>query len=582
MGRFNFKKFSLNHVKLRDKLLLMYMLSVFIPIVLTNVIFYQVTTSNIKNQKTRDADIAIEQLQRELRAVIDEAAGISYLYYIDPILNDNLDRTFTSEFEYVEAYNTQLRAVFNKSENAYKTIRGTMIYTDNPTIMASGPFQPLTPLVKDTEWYKMFSRKTASHPVLIQSGGLFSMMQRLEFKKAGVYTSFIRIELNMDTIRQLFENTSFQGKLYFTGQDGTVYYTNDKDVDWHSGSTELREVKVPDKSIEFTKVYVNNNYLNGWSLHGLMDERVMLEDVYKSGTFVIYLACINFLLPSLIIAGISRSIHVRLVRILRYMKRVKHQHFETIPEEDSKDEIGQLTFAFNRMTETINSLINDVYVADIQKKDLEIKQRQAQLHALHSQINPHFLFNALETIRMRSLIKGESETAKIVHHMAKIFRKSISWSRDWVTVQEELELIECFLEIQKYRFGDKLEYQLTVEDAVREQHIPKMVFLSFVENASIHGIEGSPGIGLITLQIGIAEGMLVFRLRDNGLGMTEKKLAEVLEYLQRDDQMGDHVGMKNAYYRLKLCFKESFDFRIESELGSGTTVEIRLPLREPT
>lgn len=96
------------------------------------------------------------------------------------------------------------------------------------------------------------------------------------------------------------------------------------------------------------------------------------------------------------------------------------------------------------MTETIHNLIHEVYLADIQKKDLELKQQQAQLHALHSQINPHFLFNTLESVRMRSLIKGEKETAKIVHNMAKMFRKSISWNQNNVTVKEELELIESF------------------------------------------------------------------------------------------------------------------------------------------
>ena len=102
-----------------------------------------------------------------------------------------------------------------------------------------------------------------------------------------------------------------------------------------------------------------------------------------------------------------------------------------------------MTTEFNRMTETIRNLIDEVYLADIQK-DLELKQQQAQLHALHSQINPHFLFNTLESVRMRSLIKGEKETAKIVHHMAKMFRKSISWNQRDVTVKDELELIDSF------------------------------------------------------------------------------------------------------------------------------------------
>lgn len=575
-------KLHLNNIKLRDKLLLMYLLSVFIPIVVTNVVFYHVTTNNIRNQKIRDANIALEKLQRELRSVIDEAAGISYLYYIDPVLNEHLNRTYESDIEYVEAYNTAMKGVFNKSEQAYGTIASTVIYSDNPTILTSGTILPLTDAVRSADWYAQFRRTSVSYPVLIHSGNDFSFVQRLDYAASGSYTQIVKIDLNMSTVRRLFADSGFEGSVYFVHPDGTVQYTDDREVDWRTGATPMSTVALPEKPIAFSKHYANNNYLNGWSLHGVMDEKAVLQEVRKSSAFVFYMACINFLLPSLIIAAISRSIHVRLVRILRHMKKVKNQHFETIPYEESRDEIGQLTGEFNRMTQRIDSLIHDVYMADIQKKDLEIKRRQAQLQALHSQINPHFLFNALETIRMRSLIKGEAETARTINRLSKIFRKAIVWNRDWVTVREEMELIECFLEIQKYRFGDKLEYRLTVEEAVHDLRIPKMTFLPFVENASIHGIESSPGIGLITVHIGYAAGRLAFRLTDNGVGIPPERLESIVRYLQGGDEMGEHVGMKNAYYRLKLCYKDSFDFAIRSEEGKGTAIEILLPPKPET
>lgn len=572
MGRFHW-----NHLKLRDKLLLMYVFCVFIPIVLTNIVFYNVTTNNIKNQKSHDADIALEKLQGELRAVIDEAAGISYLYYIDPMLNQLLDTKYDSQIDYVEAFNN-IRSVFNKSEQAYKTTSATVIYTDNPTVLSSGPIMPLTDSERESDWYRAFMKTNVSYPLFIPDGDTFSLVQRLNYVKGNGYTSLIKIDLNMATFKQLFSISGFEGSIYFVQPDGTVLYSNDSGADWRSQGLKSDAIPMPPNSLSFDKVYANNNYLNGWSLHGIINEGSFLHDVRKSGSFVIYLALINFVLPSLIIAALSRSINKRLVKIVRHMKKVKNQHFETIPLDDARDEIGQLTGEFNRMTERIDSLITDVYLADIQKKDLEIRQRQAQLHALHSQINPHFLFNSLETIRMRSLMKGEAETARTIHYMAKIFRKSISWKRSWVSVREEIELTECFLEIQKYRFGDKLQYQLTIEDSVYDQMIPKMTFLPFVENASIHGIESSPGIGLIQIHIGIAGGKLMFRLSDNGIGMSEAKLTELLNYLRMDDSIGDNVGMKNVYTRLKLCYKNSFEFHIRSEEGQGTTVELRLPL----
>lgn len=382
----------------------------------------------------------------------------------------------------------------------------------------------------------------------------------------------------MDMIKQYFHNSGFDGKVYLLDPGGHIQFSNDSTAEEAQTGKRYSEIQFPNKMIPFEITYTGINYLEGWSLHGVMDEEIVLKEVRKSRSFVVWLACINFVLPSIIIAAMSRSIHVRLVRILKHMKKVKTQNFQTIPPEDARDEIGQLTMEFNRMTETIHNLIHEVYLADIQKKDLELKQQQAQLHALHSQINPHFLFNTLESVRMRSLIKGEKETAKIVHNMAKMFRKSISWNQNNVTVKEELELIESFLQIQKYRFGEKLQYTIEADPAVLMYRIPKMVILPFVENASIHGIESSPGAGIIQLFVSMENDKLHIRLTDNGIGMSQAKLEELLSYLDQNTDMGEHVGMKNAYSRLKLCYKNHFTFDIQTWEGEGTRIQIKLPL----
>lgn len=382
----------------------------------------------------------------------------------------------------------------------------------------------------------------------------------------------------MDMIKQYFHNSGFDGKVYLLDPGGHIQFSNDPTAEEAQTGKRYSEIQFPNKMIPFELTYTGINYLEGWSLHGVMDEEIVLKEVRKSRSFVVWLACINFVLPSIIIAAMSRSIHVRLVRILKHMKKVKTQNFQTIPPEDARDEIGQLTMEFNRMTETIHNLIHEVYLADIQKKDLELKQQEAQLHALHSQINPHFLFNTLESVRMRSLIKGEKETAKIVHNMAKMFRKSISWNQNNVTVQEELELIESFLQIQKYRFGEKLQYTIEAGPAVLMYRIPKMVILPFVENASIHGIESSPGVGIIQLFVSMENDQLHIRLTDNGIGMSQAKLEELLSYLDQNTDMGEHVGMKNAYSRLKLCYKNHFTFDIQTWEGEGTRIQIKLPL----
>ncbi|MDR6882517.1 sensor histidine kinase [Bacillus sp. 3255] len=571
------RKIHLNNMKLRNKLLLMYVLSVFIPIVMTNVVFYNVTSTNIRNQKIRDAGVALENIKGSLKTVTDQAAGLSYSFYVDRTFNDYLDRHYASTFEYVDAYNSYLKEAFSNSDKNLISIMKYSVYTDNPTILA-GYIEPLTDEVKSSDWYSQIKLNPASSPILISSDHSFSLLQRLNNFHNNTFSPILKIDLNMKNISQYFENNGFDGKVYLVDPQGRVQYSNDSDTNWAQQILQFKDIALPPKSEVFNTTYTGINYLEGWTLHGVMNREIVLNEVRKSRFFVFLLACINFVVPTIIIVFMSRSLHVRLVRILKHMKKVKNQNFQIIPHDEGQDEIGQLTNEFNRMTERMDNLITDVYLADIQKKDLELKQQQAQLHALHSQINPHFLFNALESIRMRSVLKGEDETSEIIHNMAKMLRKSISWSRDWITVGEELEVIKSFLEIQKYRFDEELEYDIQVDENAINCNVPNMIFLPFVENASIHGIESTPDKGIIRVQIGVVANELRFTIEDNGCGMSPAKVEEIHHLLNQDDVMGERVGIKNTYYRLKLIYRERFALNIHSVEGEGTRVEIVLPL----
>ncbi|KQO16647.1 sensor histidine kinase [Paenibacillus sp. Leaf72] len=575
-------KFSLHHLKLRNKLIFIYIVCVFIPIVLTNIMFYNVMTNKIKNQKKADADLAITQLKKELGVAIDDAAGITYLYSIDKSLIHHLNTEYKTYDQYIESL-ASISNIFNRSDKEYKMLSSAVIMSDNPTILVSGNIVRLDEAILASDWYQHVEYYNNTYPFLHVTPDKISVIQKISDQRYQAYEHMIKIDLNMEYIAQLIALSSFEGDIYILDPSGQVRYSHL--VNGHlggqltaGGGLTVNEINKPDKPIVIQKQYHDRRYMEGWTLYGVMDEKKMLYEVRQSGQFILWFAIINFLVPTLIIMMVSRSIHTRIKDILVHMKSVRNKTIGRIPYNRERDEIGELAVEFNRMSERIENLINDVYVADIQKKELEIRQRQAQLHALHSQINPHFLFNALETVRMRSLMKGESETANTIHNMAKIFRKSISWKRSFVTIRDELELIESFLEIQKYRFDNKLQFQIAVEQSLLEYEIPKMTLLPFVENASIHGIESSPGIGFITIQIGQDKGRILFVIADNGGGMSEEKLEELHHYFSEDVTMGDSVGMKNVLTRLKLCYGDAFDYTINSHAGKGTRIMLRLPM----
>lgn len=579
-------RFSLNNVRLRGKMLILYFLCVLIPIVFTNLIFYFVTTNNVRNQKIHDIHLTMEQIGNEFRSQVDVAVGISSVLYTDSLLNEALEKDYDYPSDYVVSYNTIVNQTLSKYSPVYKAIKGVEIYTDNPSIIGGGNVLPIAGNVQEKDWYKMVMGTRGSTPVIVRTSSptyngeelSLSVIRRMDyFTYQQKYQKILKIDINLGAIQEIFHNLTLQGDVYLLGPDNRIVYTTNPSVDWRGADPSFDPSSVPRGILLFEQSYKNISYLQNWQIVGTVSEQEVLHYVHQSRNFVLYLAIPNIVIPTLIILWITRSLNVRIIRILKYMKKVKQQHFDQIPHEAYSDEIGQLTEEFNRMTQQIRRLIDEVYIADIQRKNLEIKRNQAQLHALQSQINPHFLFNALETIRMRSLMKQEKETAKIIHNMAKIFRKSLAWERDFVTINEELDLVYCFLEIQKYRFGDKLGYDVQVDLEAASCMIPKMTVLPFVENASIHGIEHLKGNGMIRLRIAREGDDIVCSVTDNGIGMSPEKLDQLTEDLGDEASMGDRIGIRNVYYRMKLYYGDSFHFAIESAPGQGTRVSIRLP-----
>lgn len=585
--------FGFDHIRLRNKMFIIYFLCVFIPIIITNLVFYHVTTNNVRNTRLEDVSRAVEQIYYEFLYEIEDAIAISSVFYTDYYLNEMLERNYEQPADFVLTYDSYYRRLLSSYTPVYTSVQRIKIYIDNPTMLHSGGIGYLTDEVRERDWYEAIEQTQSSHPVFVRSTkedafdraapddirDTFSIVRRLNYYTAySKWEKILKIELRTSIINQLFRNLNLRGDIYLLNKDQVIEYTTDPTIDWARTRTLYEDVSQDSGFMAIEKTYSSTYFLKDWRLVAVISEEEVLDAVKQSRKFVIILATLNILFPTLIIVWITRSLNVRLARILNHMKRVRNQNFDIIKGEIPRDEIGQLTGEFNRMTLQIKRLIDDVYIADITKKSLELQSRNAQLRALQSQISPHFLFNAMETIRMRSLMKDELETASIINNLAKIFRNSLVWKKDKVTVAEEMEFIHCFLEIQKYRFGDKQNYNIHIANDVLDCLIPKMTFLPFVENASIHGIEPLKAGGMITMHIQRHNDKLIFTLEDNGVGMNEAVIERLYGYLNNMHDMGDRIGIQNVLYRLKLYYDDHFAFSIESEEGIGTKLTIRMPI----
>lgn len=583
----------LDDIRLRNKFFMMYILCVFIPIILTNVIFYNLMSSNVQEQRMVDIKLSLDQVHLELERMIEAAVSVSWVFYTDYTLYSMLDAHYSNPADFVEAYDNYMRRVINSYTPVYTSVQNIKIYVDNPMVLHSGGVAFLSNKVRDTDWYKTLDLRTPSEAIFVKaykedsiSSGrteqfkdTFNIIRVMDyFDSLGTWDKVLKIELKTEAFDVILGNLNIPGSVYLVDPDGIIQYTTNRNINWREEQLAIDSIHTGSHTVVFEGEHYDMLPLQGWNIVAHVPESQIMHEAPEVRQYVLWIAITNILLATIIIVIISRSVTKRLGFLLRQMKRVKNGNFDIVNNRDALDEIGQVTSEFNRMTLQISSLINDVYVADIKEKNMELEHRYAQLNALQSQINPHFLFNALETIRMRSMMKNETETAKIIHNMAKIFRSSLTWKRDKVKLKEEVDFIVCFLEIQKYRFADRLDYSIELDPEAERCLVPKMIYLPFVENACIHGVEKVKQGGKVTISLKLIEDKLHFHIHDNGAGMNEEQVQRIYSYLEETKDLGERIGMQNVIYRLKLFYEDQFTFTVQSEQGVGTSIHLIIPV----
>ena len=288
------------------------------------------------------------------------------------------------------------------------------------------------------------------------------------------------------------------------------------------------------------------------------------------------------LLPAIAIYYISRSFTHRIIVLGDHLKMVKDEKYIRMDNTSSRDEIGDLVNNYNLMVEQIDNMTGVVFKEKIRRQDYELAKQRAELQALHSQINPHFIFNALESIRMRSLLKHETETSEVIELLAVLMRKSTDWWGDCVTLADEVNFAEAYLKLQQYRFGKRLSYKLSVNEDCLNLLLPKLTLVTFVENACVHGVESVGHDCMVLISAEKENGTLSIYVEDTGAGMSQKQQEEILREMREGDieslRGRRSVGILNACLRLRKYFGDDIVFEIDSAPKAGTCITIRIPI----
>lgn len=259
------------------------------------------------------------------------------------------------------------------------------------------------------------------------------------------------------------------------------------------------------------------------------------------------------------------------------MHKAAEGDFTSLDKIEGEDEISELYHDLNTMINNIQHLITAVYEEQVQKEKLNSRQKEVEFKMLASQINPHFIYNTLEAIRMKARCSKELEIEELVKMLAKIMRRNIQAGDTLVTLKSEVDLVEYYLKIQQYRFGERISYCIVLKGKIENLKIMPLIIQPVVENAIVHGLEAKLGKGEIRIVIEHTE-RLKIHVIDNGIGMSIVKLEEIKGCLNDFDILDhSHIGLSNVNQRIKLLYGNEYGIYLESKENEGTTVIIELP-----
>lgn len=570
----------LDNIKLKYKLFFVYIFCVFCPIIIINLIFYRHMVRNVRaiqeNYYRLAAQRIISRIENDLETVTSLCNRISF----DKTLYEMLDREYPAEIEYVEAYyNYFLDYLFINGES-YQQINKAVLYTDNETILHSGSVFRIDERIRSEDWFQQVIGNPGKNHILygetyLKSNNyiitpLFAVKALNVYQGLDRYLKLIRLNLNTERIINIIDAEKLKGEILIIDRQGKILFADHNPApDW-----QLEDYLRKNKG----QVITEQSKLD-WTLISRIDQQELNKALRDPRNNIILLTTISLLVASLIIVLISRSFYDRLNSLSEHVNSLVQEGFnQQYTGPQGNDEIGNLIKAFNKMVVKIRCLICDVYEAKLEQSWIKLEKKQAELNALQSQMNPHFLYNTLESIRMRSVEKGEKETADMIKRLTRSFQRMIRFRQEWVTIAEEIGYIKDFLAVQQYRFGPEFQYTLEVDPEILEYKIPKLVIQPFVENACLHGIEGTDRVGKVGITLHLMGKKVHCTVTDNGIGISAEKLHTLWADIKAEEPGETNIAIRNIYQRLNLYYGEDFDLVIDSMERKGTTITLIIPV----
>ena len=523
---------SENRIKNRTRLTLIYIIGVIVPLVLTDGVFLSIFLQNQRERTRIEMVNEAESVQSLLENAFNDAADVTRSIYVNENVNKFLEASFATPNEYYEkCYDMKTNFFDFFTSGKDQTVTNIEIYANNPTIINGGYLKRLS-AAEDKTWYKEYRKSGRQVYICCYYIGneeptatrkkRISMVRKMDYFKNSVRQKVVKVDIDYTPLVRKVTDMKYQYDMYLCIGDKIILSTVG-----HNGVGEDFDYLTGEEEFGIEKEW--NTYGQNFRIliaKPNVSEFGKLSD-YSGGLAAVIL--LNIALPFILISFINQSFENRIGR-----------------------------------------------------QQADIARQNAELLAMQSQINPHFLFNILESVRMHSVLKSEKETADMIEKLAVLVRQNVNWKDDETTIEDEVRFIEDYLLLQKYRFGDKLSYEIELSDECRDMMIPRLTLVTFVENSCVHGMERKTSPSWIYVRIYRKDEELIMEIEDTGSGMSEteaQKLCESMNNAVIDDlKKNDHIGVINACIRLKIYTDDRATFELESEEGVGTFSVIKVPM----
>lgn len=550
-----------NNIKYRSKLILLCILVSFLPLSVMGFFCYNQTINLLRTRELDSLESSILSVSNSLDSKVN-----TYQNLLAYLANSNVLAEFSSyneanAYDQYEYLNYTMDVFLNTTYLQHPEISQITIYNADGDMTHGKQLRPISDLENES-WY--FPEAISYQPAWYKKkDGTLCVIQYL----CDPYITYIRSYSKNCIAIQLDPNLLF-GELDQTADDFHIQVDSPRQTLFSYKSASLLE-----NSAELRSWVTRTSPVNacGWTVTLERPEKIVFASVRNMGRVIMAILFICAVIIFSITQLFTSFFEQKISALHYYLQRIKEGHLDYHIHDDSTDELGDLTNNLQAMIDEINRLIREDYQTKIELKETQFK-------ALQAQINPHFLYNTLDTIIWLAESDEQKQVVHMVESLSDFFRTSLNQGKDIISIKEEIQHVRSYLEIQQMRYQDILEYEIDVPEEFYQNTIPKITVQPLVENALYHGIKNKRGKGKITVRGYREDSFFILEVRDNGIGMQTERLEQVRNALVHKQFVESKVyGLYNVNERIRLNCGEEYGLRISSTYQEGTTVKIFLP-----